>query len=89
MAKHIVTTVQTIVRKYYAEVDDPTWAHDSIVMNELSEFSQYHSIEDIIDTQTVVEWPKADSEYTVNGSTSVFDYAKDDWVEAVRWDLAK
>ena len=89
MAKHIITTVQVITRKYYVEVDDPTWAHDGIVMGELDEFSQQFHSEDIASTQTVEDFPKADQYESVNAATMKFNYDTESWESDVRWDLAK
>ena len=88
MTKHVITTVQTIVRKYYVDVKDPEWARDSIVMNELDQFSSEFLSEDILDTQTVEDWPKARNRDSVNGATMTYDYNTEQWVTNARWDLA-
>ena len=88
MSKYVITTVQTIVRKYYVKVDDPSWAHDGIVMNELEEFTQHHLSEDIVDTQKVKRWPTPDQYDSVNAAVMEFDYNDDQWKATTRWDLA-
>ena len=88
MAKYIIETIQTVKRTYYVEVDDPTWAHDGIVMGELEEFAQGFYTEDIISTRAVEEWPKL-PRALVNGAVMVFDKERDKWTEEVRWDLAE
>lgn len=85
--KYVIETVQVIKRSYYVEIDDPTWAHDSIVMGELSEFAQGHYTEDISSTRQVEEWPTV-PKMLVNGAVMVFDKERDVWTEEVRWDLA-
>lgn len=88
MAKYVITTAQIVTRKYYVEVEDPTWAHDGIVMNELSEFSQNFLSEDIVDTLEVSEWPKATQYESVNAAQMSFDYETEEWQQNVRWDLS-
>lgn len=85
--KFIITTTQVVVRKYYVEVDDYTWAHDGIVMNELEEFAQFSASEDVVDTNEVGEFPNAARPENVNGAVMVFNYDKEDWDTTVRWDL--
>jgi hypothetical protein len=87
MSKFVVTTTQTIVRKYYVEVDDPVWAHDGIVMNELEEFAQEHFSEDIIDTLPVKEFPSVPW-VNVNGATNTFNYTSNKWIKGTAWELA-
>lgn len=87
MSKFVVTTTQTIVRKYYVEVDDPEWAHDGIVMNELEEFAQEHFSEDIIDTLPVKEYPSVPW-VNVNGATNTFNYTSNKWIKGTDWSLA-
>lgn len=86
--RFVVTTAQIVTRKYYVEVEDPTWAHDGIVMNELSEFSQNFLSEDIVDTLEVSEWPKATQYESVNAAQMSFDYETEEWQQNVRWDLS-
>lgn len=88
MAKYVITTTQTVVRKYYVEVDDPEWAHDGIVMGDMQEFSQLFASEDIIDTVPVDQFPAVDKYYNINGAVMVFNYENDDWDTDVRWDLS-
>lgn len=88
MAKYIVETIQTVKRTYYVEVNDPTWAHDGIVMNELEEFAQEFYSEDIIGTREVEDFPVMDI-VNVNAATMHFNYEEDTWEQQVRWDLAK
>ena len=88
MSKYVIETCQVIKRKYYVEVDDPVWAHDSIVMGELDNFSSAYMAEDIWSTQKVDEWPVAErGEEMVNASTQKFNYDEGNWDESVRWDL--
>lgn len=87
MTKFVITTTQTVVRRYYVEVDDPSWAHDGIVMNELEEFSQSFLSEDVVDTRQVDEFPKAAFTDSVNAATMFFDNDAHQWEKDVRWDL--
>lgn len=88
MGKYVVTTVQTFVNRYYVEVEDPTWAHDGIVMGDLDFFSCTPGSEDIVDTRAVDQFPKAENSHDVNGATMKFDNSTDKWTTEVRWDLA-
>jgi len=88
MGKYVIETIQVIKRRYYVEVDDPSWAHDGICMDELEEFSQEFYSEDIIGTQGVEEWPTEDRD-NVNGAVMTFNYDTEEWDQSVRWDLAK
>lgn len=86
--KFVIVTVQPIIRKYYVEVDDPSWAHDSIVMNELEEFSQSFGSEDVVSTQKVDRFPPAScARDSVNAATMEFDEEQNGWIKHVRWDL--
>lgn len=87
--KFVIVTVQPIIRKYYVEVDDPTWAHDSIVMNEMQEYSQFHASEDIVSTQLVEEWPQPERQESVNAAVMQFNNETDQWDTLAIWDLTK
>jgi hypothetical protein len=87
MKKFVITTVQMVKRSYYVEVEDPTWAHDGIVMGELSEFTQEHMSEDIVVTQEVTEFSSQPRDI-VNGAVMKFDYEANRWGQEVRWDLS-
>jgi hypothetical protein len=92
MKKFVIETVQVIKRKYYVKVDDPTWAHDGITMNELDHFSDMFLSEDIISTTEVDKFPAIDDSSTdesVSGATMKYDKEYRTWVSKVRWDLAK
>ena len=84
--KYIVTTVQTIKRIYYVDVEDPTYAHDAIMCNEIEEFAQAHLSEDIVSTQLVDKWPTINN-MSINAATNVFDPVHNKWSQEVRWDL--
>lgn len=93
MGKYVITTVTLVERKYYVDVNDPTWAMDSIVCNELDDFCQRHHSEDIISCVPVDDYPKPQDdntgvEYTVNGATYTYNKETEDWDHNVRWDLA-
>jgi len=88
MGKYVVETVQVVRYKYYVEVEDPTWAHDGVVMNELEPFSYTHHSEDIITTTPVIDFPRAERDDSVNGATMHFNKETDTWDQQVRWDLA-
>lgn len=87
MPKYVIQTAQIIKRLYYVEVNNPTWAHDSIVMSELEEFASDHLSEDIFSTTEVDEWP-TQPRGIVNGSTAVYNYTTKSWDHETRWDLA-
>ena len=95
MTKFVITTVQPLIRKYYVEVDDVEWAHDSIIMQQLEEFSQQFGSEDIIESHPVEDFPAVEPNearifnITVNGATMKFNYETDQWDLNVRWDLDK
>lgn len=88
MRKYVVETVQIIKRKYYVKVDDPGWAHDGIVMNEMEHFSTSHLMEDILSTREVKKFPKADQYEDVNAAVMKFNYDTGEWECKARWDLA-
>lgn len=88
MSKFIVTTAQTVIRKYYVEVEDHTWAHDGICMGELDEFCSIALGEDIVDTMQTQYFPPQKRKF-VNGATNVFNYEKDQWDKEVHWELAE
>lgn len=87
MGKYVVSTVQVITRRYYVEVNDPEWACDSIVFEELDHFSSRHLSEDIVGVQPVEQFPAAEENESVNAATYSYDYDGDQWVQDVRWDL--
>jgi len=87
MKKFVIETVQVIKRKYYVEVEEATWAHDGITMEELDEFSQEFYTEDIINTTEVDEFPKAKASESVNGSSMSFNKDFGEWKSKTRWDL--
>ena len=87
MTKFVITTVQPIIRKYYVEVDDCTYAHDGIVMNEMEEYCQMHVSEDIISTQLVEEYPVPGREESINGAVMVYNYETNNWDREVMWTL--
>jgi len=89
MGKYVIETVQVIRRKYYVKVKDPQWAHDSIVCNDLEEFSSSFCSEDIINTTKVDKFPTAAPEDNVNAAVMTFNYDTECWDTAARWDLAK
>ena len=95
MSKHIITTVQTVINKYYVEVDDPEWACDAIVCKELEPFSYTHSMESIIEVKTLKKnkrWPMA-KKMDMNAATYKCVYSNEEhtefgvWFQDVRWDL--
>ena len=86
--KYVVTTVQTIVRRYYVEVDNPDYALDGIICGELEEFSQQYGSEDPIDTYSVDQFPKAEWEHSVNGAVMTYNEAENRWDISAAWDLA-
>lgn len=88
MAKYVVETVQVIKRKYYVEVDDPTYIHDSITCDELDPFCYEHFDESISSTIKVQDFPKASLGEGVNGATYRWDDENRVMVEIVRWDLS-
>ena len=89
--KYVVTTVQTIVRRYYVETDYPEYALDGIVCGELEEFSQQHGSEEPISTQKVEEFPNATPDESVNGAVMVFKQHEKMgyWDTTTNWDLGK
>lgn len=89
MTKFVITTIQPLVRKYYLEIDKPEWAHDSIVMQDVAEFSQWFGTEDILTTTEVADWPKAERGETVNAATMKYLDDGDVWEMNIRWDLDK
>ena len=89
MKKFVIETVQIIKRKYYVKVDDPTWAHDGITMEELDHFSEVYLNEDIISTTEVESFPAAEYHESVNGAVMKFNKESAAWLAKARWDLAK
>lgn len=87
MGKFVVESVQIVRHKYYVEVDDPEWACDGIVMNELEPFSSTHFSEDITNITPVSEFPKAEVNDDVNAAVMIFNYTSQEWEQDVRWDL--
>lgn len=87
--KFVITTVQPLIRRYYVEVDDPEWAHDSIVMNELEEYTQAYGSEDVVSTQLVENFPKPDRCENINAAVMRFNYEIHDWEREAVWELAK
>lgn len=87
--KFVIVTVQPIIRKYYVEVDNPTWAHDSIVMNELQDYSQFFGSEDIVSTQKVKQWPQPEPQESVNAAVMQFNNETDQWDTQAIWDITK
>jgi hypothetical protein len=88
MKKFVVETVQVIKRKYYVEVDNPTYIHDSITCDDIDPFSCEHFDESISSTVEVVDFPKADPKEGVNAATYTWDDVQRIMVQKVRWDLA-
>lgn len=88
MGKYIVETVQVIRRKYYVKVEDPGWAHDALVFNELEPFSSTCYSEDVIGTTEVDKFPKAKEDDDVNAAVMVFNDKDRVWNVKARWDLA-
>jgi len=89
MGKYVIETVQVIRRKYYAKVEDPSWAHDAIVFGELEEFSNTSFSEDIISTTKVDKWPKAKPEDNMNSAVMTYDSQTGKWTDKARWDLSE
>jgi len=85
--KVVVTTTQVIVRKYFVEVDDPEWACDGIVCDELEEYSQNHLTEDILDVKIVDEWPSMPSDESLNAAVMRFNYDREEWETDVMWPI--
>jgi hypothetical protein len=83
--KIVVTTTQVIVRKYFVEVDDPEWACDGVVCNELEEYSYRHLTEDIISAIVVDEWPSIDHNDSLNAATMKYNPVTDEWEKDVMW----
>lgn len=88
MAKYVIETVQVVKATYYIEVNDPSWAHDGIVMNELEPFAREFFCEDISGTRVVDQWPRMPHD-TVNAATNSYNYETESWDQQVRWDLAE
>lgn len=88
MAKYIIETVQVVKTVYYAEVENPEWAHDGITMGELDPFASEFMSEDIFNTREVEEFPKMDKS-TVNAAVMKFNYTTEQWDSTARWDLAE
>lgn len=88
MGKFVIETVTLMKQTYYVEVEDPTWAHDGIIMNELEPFAQEFFSEDIFSTRPVDEFPTMPREQ-VNGAAMKFNYETGSWDTDVRWDLAE
>lgn len=89
MGKYVIETVQVVRHKYYVEVNDPEWACDGIVMNELDPFSYTFFSEDVTNVTPVEDFPKADKYDEVNAATMHFNYETESWDQQVRWDLDK
>lgn len=88
MSKHVITTVQTVVSKYYVEADKAEYAYDAIVCGELECFSSKTMTEDIVDSQEVEHFPMVPA-MEVNAAVYKFNNDTNLWEEDVRWDLAK
>jgi hypothetical protein len=86
MPKYVIETVQVVKRSYYVEVDDVSYAHNSIAMGELDQFESNFLTEDITSTTAVDEWPTATSKF-FNAATHVFDEDTGEWDPVARWDL--
>ena len=89
MKKFVIQTVQMIKRTYYVEVDDPTWAHDAITMEEIMQFSDKYLSEDIINTTEVENFPMAEDGDCVNAAVVTFDEDSGEWIHEARWDLVE
>ena len=89
MKKFVIQTVQMIKRTYYVEVDDPTWAHDAITMEELVQFSDKYLSEDIISTTEVESFPMANHDESVNAAVVSFDEDSGEFIYEARWDLVE
>lgn len=87
MPKFVIETVRVIRTKYYAEVDNPEWACDGIVMEELDHFSDVFYCENITTITPVEEYPVAQKDEGVNGGVNIFNYEKHGWDKGVRFDL--
>lgn len=85
--KHVIETVQIIRRKYYVEVENPYWACDSIVMEELQPFSSRCMTEDILSTTQVDEFPVATAGDSVNAATYKYNYDTEEFESIVKWNL--
>ena len=90
--KFVIETVQVVKRTYYVEVDDPSWAMDSIVCSELEEYSQTFLTEDIVSSREVEQWPVAIAgveqggyEASVNGAVCRFQPATNSWDISADW----
>lgn len=86
--KFVVETVTVVKQVYYVEVDDPTWAHDGIVMGELDPFAQESYTEDVCNTYEVTEFPAVQAKL-VNAATMKYNRDESRWECETRWDLAK
>lgn len=87
--KFVITTVQPIIRRYYVEVENPEWAWDGIVMNELQEYTQAFGSEDIISTQQVKKFPEPNPGESVNAAVMRFNTDTDQWESEAVWRLPK
>lgn len=87
--KFVITTVQPIIRRYYVEVDNPEWAWDGIVMNEMEEYSQTYGSEDIISTQQFEKFPEPGLGESVNAAVMRFNDESNQWDCEAVWELPK
>lgn len=86
--------MQIVIHKYYVEVDNPEWACDSIVMEELDPFSSIFLSEEITRIDSCEEFPKANIKRipggryeSVNAASYKFNKQTNTWDSTARWDL--
>lgn len=92
MDKYVIETVQVIRRTYLVKVDDPTWAHDSMLDGELEEFSSQFLSEDVVSTRKVDKFSDcADGgnyhEVGYNSAVCVYNPDTNKFEVEARWDL--
>jgi len=93
--KFVIETAQVIKRTYYVEIEDPMWAMDSIVCQEVEEYAQTYLTEDILSHQEVDQWPVVDQnnmigyDSSINGAVCVYDANAQTWNITADWSLAK
>lgn len=86
MKKVVVETVQTIVHRYFCEVNEPEWAGDSVAMEELEPFESVSLGEQIYRIDTVDSFKRAEGS-SVNAATYVFNYDTHKFDSKVDWSI--
>lgn len=88
MPKFVVETVRVLRSKYYVECPEGRWAADSIIMEELDQFSDVFHMEDIASITEVEDYPVALPGEGVNGAINTYNPDTKCWDQSVRWELA-